>query len=83
MEDINENVINETTEEVVTTTTEEDVSQDVTAEESAETPAEPMIMSSKDMMEISESIEEAKKQMKMVMNQSRGKRGRMRFPMGR
>ncbi|HIS95633.1 MAG TPA: signal recognition particle protein, partial [Candidatus Ventricola gallistercoris] len=28
-------------------------------------------------------FEEMKKQMKAVMNQSRGKRGRFRFPMGR
>ena len=60
MENINENVINETTEEVATATTE------VPVEETAETPAEPMIMSSKDMMEISESIEEAKKQIEGI-----------------
>lgn len=70
MENINENAINKTTEEVVTTAPEEEVSQDTTAEvpaeETAETPVEPMIMSSKDMMEISESIEEAKNQIEGI-----------------
>ena len=36
-----------------------------------------------DVNQLIRQFEEAKKQMKMVMNQSRGKRGRMRFPMGR
>ena len=36
-----------------------------------------------DVNQLIRQFEEAKKQMKMVMNQTRGKRGRMRFPMGR
>ena len=36
-----------------------------------------------DVNQLIRQFEEAKKQMKMVINQSRGKRGRMRFPMGR
>lgn len=70
MDNINENAINETTDEVATSTPEEEVSQDTTtevpAEEPAETSTEPMIMSSKDMMEISESIEEAKRQIEGI-----------------
>ena len=36
-----------------------------------------------DVNQLIRQFEEAKKQMKMVMNQTRGRRGRMRFPMGR
>ena len=36
-----------------------------------------------DVNQLIRQFEEAKKQMKMVMTQTRGKRGRMRFPMGR
>ena len=36
-----------------------------------------------DVNQLIRQFEEAKKQMKMVMNQTRGKRGRMRFPIGR
>ena len=36
-----------------------------------------------DVNQLIRQFEEAKKQMKMVMNQTRGKRGRMRFPMDR
>jgi len=36
-----------------------------------------------DVNQLIRQFEDAKKQMKMVMNQTRGKRGRMRFPMGR
>ena len=36
-----------------------------------------------DVNQLIRQFEESKKQMKMIMNQTRGKRGRMRFPMGR
>ena len=36
-----------------------------------------------DVNQLIRQFEDAKKQMKLVMNQTRGKRGRMRFPMGR
>ena len=36
-----------------------------------------------DVNQLIRQFEESKKQMKMIMNMSRGKRGRMRFPMGR
>ena len=36
-----------------------------------------------DVNQLIRQFEDAKKQMKMVMNQTRGRRGRMRFPMGR
>ena len=36
-----------------------------------------------DVNQLIRQFEESKKQMKMMMNQMKGKRGRFRFPMGR